>query len=84
MATKTARTEEFSVSGDELLAKVKSLVHEGNIRRLTLKDEQGKALIEIPLTLGVAGAILAPALIAVGAIAAVASKLTVVVERSEK
>ncbi len=84
MAEGTTRTEEFHVSGDELLAKIKSLVHEGNIRRITLKDTEGKVLLEIPLTLGVAGALLAPTLVALGAVAALASKLTVVVERVEK
>ncbi len=84
MADKTARTEEFHVSGEELLAKVKALVHEGNIRRITLKNAEGRVLIEIPLSVGVVGAVLAPALIAVGAIAAVVSKLTVVVERVEE
>ena len=77
-------TEEFSVSGEELLAKVKSLINEGNIRRLIIKDEKGKILVEFPLTIGVVGAILAPVLAAVGAIAALVTKCTIVVERRQE
>lgn len=77
-------TEEFSVSGEELLAKVKSLINEGNIRRLIIKDEKGDVLVEFPLTIGVVGAILAPILAAVGAIAALVTKCTIVVERREE
>ncbi len=78
------KTEEFSVSGEELLAKVKSLINEGNIRRLIIKDEDGKILVEFPLTIGVVGAILAPVLAAVGAIAALVTKCTIIVERREE
>jgi hypothetical protein len=74
-------TEEFTVNGEELLAKVKSLINEGNIRRIIIKDESGKTLVELPLTIGVVGAILAPMLAAVGAIAALVTKCTIVVER---
>jgi hypothetical protein len=76
-------TEEFTVSGEELLAKVKSLVNEGNIRRIIIKDESGKVLVELPLTIGVVGAILAPVLAAVGAIAALVTKCTIIVERRD-
>jgi hypothetical protein len=76
-------TEEFTVNGEELLAKVKSLVKEGNIRRIIIKDEAGKTLVEFPLTLGVVGAILIPVWAAVGAIAALVTKCTIVVERRE-
>jgi DUF4097 and DUF4098 domain-containing protein YvlB len=82
MANKT--TEEFTVNGEELLAKVKSLVKEGNIRRLIIKDENGKVLVEFPLTIGVVGALFAPVLAAVGAIAALVTKCTIVVERREE
>jgi hypothetical protein len=78
--TKT-RTEEFKVSGGEILNKVKELLHEGNIRRIILKDEQGKTFLEIPLTVGIVGAALVPVVAAVGAIAALVSKLTIVVEK---
>ena len=78
--TKT-RTEEFQVSGDKLVAKLKEIVHEGNIRRVTIKNEKGRVLIDIPLTLGVVGALLAPQLAAVGAIAALVAQCTLVVEK---
>ena len=69
--------------GDTLLAKLKELVHEGDIRRITIKNEDGHTLIEIPLTLGVVGALLLPVWAAVGAIAALAASLTIVVERTD-
>lgn len=78
------KKEEFSVSGGEIIDKIKDLLHEGNIRRITIKNEEGKALIEIPLTLGIVGAALAPALAAVGAIAALVTKMTIVVEKVEE
>lgn len=77
-------TEEFTVNGEELLAKVKSLINEGNIRRIIIKDTEGKTLVEFPLTIGVIGAVLAPVLAAVGAIAALVAKCTIVVERREE
>ncbi|HEU4715452.1 MAG TPA: DUF4342 domain-containing protein [Candidatus Saccharimonadales bacterium] len=77
------KTEEFTVNGEELLAKVKSLINEGNIRRIIIKAEDGKTLVELPLTIGVVGAILAPMLAAVGAIAALVTKCTIVVERRD-
>jgi hypothetical protein len=73
------RTEEFRVNGEELLAKIKELLHEGNIRRIIIKDKDGKVLIEFPLTFGVVGMVLAPTLAAVGAIAALISEATIVV-----
>jgi hypothetical protein len=75
------RFEEFRVSGGEILNKVKEIIHEGNVRRIIIKDEHGKTFMEIPLTVGVVGAIVAPVLAAVGAVAALASNLTIVVER---
>jgi len=76
-------TEEFSVNGEQLLAKVKELIREGNIRRVSIKDKTGKVIVEFPLTFGVVGAALAPALAAVGAIAALVTEATVVVEKTE-
>ena len=76
-------TEEFTVNGEELLAKVKALINEGNIRRIIIKDESGKTLVELPVTIGVVGALIAPVLAAVGAIAALVTKCTIVVERRE-
>jgi uncharacterized membrane protein len=75
------RTEEFRVDGEELLAKIKQLIHEGNIRRIIIKDKDGKILIEFPLTFGVVGLVLAPTLAAVGAIAALVTEATIVVEK---
>lgn len=79
----TPRTEEFKVTGDALMGKLKELLHEGNIRRITLKNEEGNTLIEIPLTLGVVGVLLLPVWAAIGAIAALAARLTIVVEKVE-
>ncbi len=77
------RTEEFSVNGEQLLAKVKELLREGNIRRVMIKDKAGKVLVEFPLTIGVVGAVLAPTLAAVGAVAALVTEATIVVEKAE-
>jgi len=77
------RTEEFRLNGGELLNKIKEIIHEGNARRIILKDEGGKTFMEIPLTVGVVGALVAPILAAVGAVAALASNLTIVVEKIE-
>jgi hypothetical protein len=76
-----AKKEEFTVSGERLLGKVKELIREGNVRKITIKDKKGKTLVEFPLTIGVVGAVLAPVLAAVGAIAALVSECTITVER---
>jgi hypothetical protein len=81
--TNKKATEEFTVNGEELVAKVKALINEGNIRRIIIKDVEGKTLVEFPLTIGVIGAVLAPILAAVDAIAALVTKCTIVVERRE-
>ena len=81
---KKARTEEFKLSGGEILDKLKELLHEGNIRRIILKDEKGKTFLEIPLTAGIVVAALAPILAAVGAVAALVTKMTIVVEKIDK
>lgn len=73
--------EEFEVKGEDLLKKIKELIKEGNIRKITIKSEEGKTLIQIPLTLGVVGAILLPVWAAIGAIAAIVTKATISVER---
>jgi hypothetical protein len=75
--------EEFRLNGGEILNKVKEIIHQGNVRRIILKDDQGKTFMEIPLTVGVVGAIVAPVLAAVGAVAALASNLTIIVEKTE-
>ena len=79
--------EEFTISGDALGAKIKELVHQGNIRRIILKNEEGHILIEIPLTVGVVGGAISaaffPILAAVGSIRAMVAHLTIVVEKRE-
>jgi hypothetical protein len=83
MTQKKVRTEEFQVSGERLVAKIKELLHEGNIRRITIKDQDGETLIEVPLTLGVVGALVVPVWAALGALAALVVNLTIVIERVE-
>ena len=76
-------TEEFRVEGEKLIARIKELFHEGNIRRVIIKDKDGKTVMEIPVTIGVVGVLLAPQLAAIGAIAALLTEATVIVEKSE-
>jgi hypothetical protein len=83
MSSEKVHTEEFRVNGEELLGRIKELVHEGNIRRIVIKNKEGGTVMEIPLTLGVVGALLAPTLAAVGAVAALVTEATVVVEKSD-
>ena len=83
MSEQKFRTEEFRVDGEELIARIKKLVHEGNIRRIIIKTKEGKTLLEIPMTFGVVGALIAPQLAAVGAIAALVTEATIVVEKNE-
>lgn len=78
----TKKHEDFSVKGEELLKKVKDLIAEGNVRRIIIKDKDGKGIVEFPLTIGVVGAVLAPPLAAVAAIAALVTDCTVSVERN--
>lgn len=84
MMVKKKIEESFKVKGEELLKKVKQLIKEGNIRKITIKDKSGKTLIVLPLTIGVVGVVLAPVLAAVGAIAALVTECTISVEREEK
>lgn len=83
MGEPTPRTEEFKLSGEDILAKIKELMHEGNVRRIIVKDAGGRIIAEFPLTAGVLGALLVPTLAAIGAIAALASDMTIVVERKD-
>jgi hypothetical protein len=76
-------TEEIKVQGEGLVAKVKELVREGNVRQITIKNEKGEVVVSFPLTLGVVGALLAPTLAAVGAVAALLTNCTIVIERAE-
>ncbi len=77
-------TEKIEVKGEELLAKVKELIHEGNVRKIIILSEDGDRIIEIPLTLGVVGALVLPTLAAVGAMAAILAKCTIEIERVEE
>ncbi|MBN2004815.1 MAG: DUF4342 domain-containing protein [Anaerolineae bacterium] len=83
MNEQKVHTEEFKIEGDMLVAKIKELVREGNIRRIIIKNEDGKPLIDLPLTLGVVGILVAPQLAALGAIAALITHGTIVVEKVE-
>jgi hypothetical protein len=75
------KKEEFKVNGQELVDKVKELIQEGNVRRIIIKNKDGKTIMEVPLTIGVVGAVFAPVLAAVGAIAALVTECSIVVER---
>jgi hypothetical protein len=77
-------TETLEVRGEELLAKVKEIIHEGNVRRVIILNEDGERLIEIPLTLGVVGALLLPTLAALGAMAALLANCTIEIERVDE
>ncbi len=75
------QSEEFKVSGEELLKRIKELIAQGNVRRVIIKNKEGKTVVELPLTIGVVGALLIPSLAAIGAIAALLTECTVVVVR---
>lgn len=81
MSEERIETEEYRVEGDNLLGKVKELVREGNVRRITIRNDEGRVLIEIPLTLGVVGAVFVPVWAAIGAIAAIVTNCSITVER---
>lgn len=82
--TKKQTEETFKVKGEQVLGKVKELIKEGNVRRIIIKDKADKTLVEFPLTIGVIGAVLAPVLAAVGAIAALVTECSITVERVKK
>jgi len=77
------RTEEFKVKGAKVVAKIKELIHEGNIRKVIIKDKDGKTIMEVPMTFGVMGVLMAPQFAAIGAIATLLTEATVVVEKAE-
>lgn len=79
--TKSTRQESFKLNGEHLVQKVKELIKEGNVRKITITDKEGKTIASFPLTLGVVGAVIAPVLAAVGAIAALIGECTLSVER---
>lgn len=76
-------TEQFSVDSDDLVKKVKDLLHEGNVTKIIVKDEKGNLLLEVPATAGLIGVVLAPWLAALGTIAALVTRCTISVERKE-
>ncbi|GAH40384.1 unnamed protein product [marine sediment metagenome] len=77
----TNKKEEFKVSGEEIIEKIKKIIKEGNARRIIIKNEDGESVAEFPLTVGAVGALVAPILAAVGAIVALLTKCTIVVEK---
>ena len=81
MTNDETRTEEHRISGERLVDRVKELVREGNVRRIKVKNDDGRTLLEIPLTLGVVGVALIPVWVALGAIAALAANYTLEIER---
>jgi hypothetical protein len=84
MEDEKVKTEEFQVKGDEILHKIKELLREGTIRRIIIKTDEGRTLLDIPLTFGVLGVLLAPQLAALGALAALVTQATIVVEKAER
>lgn len=83
MSKRKINTEKLKVNGDKLLAKIKELLRKGNIRRIIIKNQNDRTLIDIPLSIGVVGALLAPQLAAISAIAALVSRSTIVIEKVE-
>lgn len=83
MTEERVQYEEFKLTGDQVLAKISELLREGGIRRIIIKNEEGRTLVEIPLLLGMIGALLLPVWAAVGAVAALATSCTIVVEKVE-
>ena len=83
MAAKKKTEETFKVKGKQLVGKVKELIKEGNVRRIIIHNKDGKTLVELPLTIGVIGAVLVPVLAAVGAIAALVTECSITVQREK-
>ena len=75
--------ESFTTSGENLLKKIKELIEEGNVRKITIHDKTGKEIMSFPLTIGVVGAVLAPVLAAIGALAALIGECTISIEREK-
>ena len=84
MTEQTTSTEEFRAQGEEILAKVKELARQGNVRRISIKSEDGRPIADVPLPLGVLGALLMPRLAALGAVAALLARCVISVERVEE
>ena len=82
-SAKRTRREEYKVRGEKIVAKIRELLHEGNVRHVVIKSDEGKTLIEFPVTVGVAGALLVPVWAAIGALAALVTNCRIEVERGE-
>jgi len=83
MTEENIKKEEFKISGEDVIKKIKELIEKGNVRRIVIKNEEGKTLIEVPFTIGAIGAVLLPIWAAIGAVAALVTKCTIVVEKKE-
>jgi hypothetical protein len=83
MTDEKTRTEELSISGEKLVSTVKEIIRQGNVRRVSIRNKDGETLLEIPLTIGVVGALLLPTIAALGTVAALVTQCTIVVERIE-
>jgi len=79
--SETKKTEEFTINGEDLIAKIKEIIKQGNAKKITVKDKDGNEIISFPVTVGVAGLVLAPVFAAIGAVAALATECTIVIER---
>ena len=84
MPNEKTRTEEVSISGEKLVSTIKEIIRQGNVRRIGIRNKEGETLFEIPLTFGVVGALLLPTLAALGAIAALVTECTIVIERMSR
>jgi hypothetical protein len=84
MTDERVQSSEFRVRGEHLVERIKEILHEGNVRRIIIKNDDGRTLLEIPLTIGVVGAVLAPVWAALGAVAALAADLRIVVEKTKE
>lgn len=84
MKNEQSTTEEFKVSGEDVINKIKELIKEGNVRSVIIKDKDNKILMQMPLTVGVVGTVIAPVLAAIGAVVALVAECTIVVERETK
>jgi hypothetical protein len=84
MSEEKVHFEEFKIDGDKLISEIKKIIHQGNVRKIIIKNDKGDTLIEVPLTVGVVGAILLPVWAALGAIAALTANFTIVVERVDE
>ena len=77
----TKKTEEFKINGEDLIAKIKEIIKQGNARKITIKGKDDNEIISFPVTVGVVGVVLAPVFAAIGAVAALATECTIVIER---